>query len=45
LQECGNDLDAAIKSLHGLCLGSADENSVITLNPDAAVETGLIVDC
>jgi predicted metalloenzyme YecM len=40
LQECGNDLDAAIKSLHGLCLGSADENSVIALNPDAAVETG-----
>ncbi|KAL2332477.1 hypothetical protein Fmac_020058 [Flemingia macrophylla] len=27
LQECGNDLDAAIKSLHGLCLGSADDNS------------------
>jgi hypothetical protein len=45
LQECGNDLDAAIKSLHGLCLGSADENSVITPNPDAAVETGLIIDC
>ncbi|KAK2425456.1 Ubiquitin system component Cue protein [Trifolium repens] len=41
LQECGNDLDAAIKSLHGLCLGSADENSVITPNPDAAVETGV----
>ncbi|KAK2371598.1 Ubiquitin system component Cue protein [Trifolium repens] len=41
LQECGNDLDAAIKSLHGLCLGSADENSVIAPNPDAAVETGV----
>ncbi|WJX74932.1 hypothetical protein P8452_58525 [Trifolium repens] len=41
LQECGNDLDAAIKSLHGLCLGSADENSVIAPNPDAAVETVL----
>ncbi|TKY48064.1 hypothetical protein E2542_SST25478 [Spatholobus suberectus] len=27
LQECGNDLDAAIKSLHGLCLGSAEDNS------------------
>lgn len=40
LQECGNDLDAAIKSLHGLCLGSADENSVLAPQPDAAVETG-----
>nr|KYP56794.1 hypothetical protein KK1_003042 [Cajanus cajan] len=27
LQQCGNDLDAAIKSLHGLCLGSADDTS------------------
>lgn len=41
LQECGNDLDAAIKSLHGLCLGSADENSVLAPQPDAAVETGV----
>ncbi|XP_061351295.1 uncharacterized protein LOC133296345 isoform X2 [Gastrolobium bilobum] len=39
LQECGNDLDAAIKSLHGLCLGSADENSGTAQQPQANVET------
>ncbi|OWM81845.1 uncharacterized protein LOC116199156 [Punica granatum] len=26
LEACGNDIDAAIKSLHELCLGSAEEN-------------------
>ncbi|KAI4355759.1 hypothetical protein L6164_004502 [Bauhinia variegata] len=40
LQECGNDLDAAIKSLHGLCLGSADENSGSAEESEANVETG-----
>ncbi|XP_004486658.1 uncharacterized protein [Cicer arietinum] len=44
LQECGNDLDAAIKSLHGLCLGSADENSVNVPQLDATVETGVFAD-
>ncbi|CAJ1955048.1 unnamed protein product [Sphenostylis stenocarpa] len=33
LQDCGNDLDAAIKSLHGLCLGSADDNSQTAPQP------------
>ncbi|XP_015933566.1 uncharacterized protein LOC107459811 [Arachis duranensis] len=44
LQECGNDLDAAIKRLHGLCLGSADESSATLEQPDAAVETGVLED-
>lgn len=45
LQECGNDLDAAIKSLHGLCLGSADENSgTAAPQPEAnVVDAGTIV--
>ncbi|XP_014622854.1 uncharacterized protein [Glycine max] len=44
LQECGNDLDAAIKSLHGLCLGSADDNSQIAPQPDLpnVVHTGTL---
>ncbi|KOM44609.1 hypothetical protein LR48_Vigan05g221400 [Vigna angularis] len=33
LQECGNDLDAAIKSLHGLRLGSTDDNSQAAPQP------------
>ncbi|KAK7402341.1 hypothetical protein VNO78_14537 [Psophocarpus tetragonolobus] len=37
LQECGNDLDAAIKSLHGLSLGSADDNSQTAPHPDPNV--------
>ncbi|KAL9323196.1 hypothetical protein ACSQ67_011249 [Phaseolus vulgaris] len=37
LQECGNDLDAAIKSLHGLHLGSADDNSQTAPQPHASV--------
>ncbi|CAK8535655.1 unnamed protein product [Lathyrus sativus] len=41
LQECGNDLDAAIKSLHGLCLGSADEIAAIAPQPDLSIETGV----
>ncbi|KAK7325259.1 hypothetical protein VNO77_29418 [Canavalia gladiata] len=45
LQECGNDLDAAIKSLHGLCLGSADDNSE-TAAPqhEPSVDTGTLED-
>lgn len=43
MQECGNDLDAAIKSLHGLCLGSADEIAAIAPQPDVVtVESGSI---
>ncbi|KAG4972644.1 hypothetical protein AAZX31_13G347100 [Glycine max] len=45
LQECGNDLDAAIKSLHGLCLGSADDNSQPAPQPDhpnLVVDTGAL---
>ncbi|RDY12905.1 hypothetical protein CR513_02237 [Mucuna pruriens] len=37
LQECGNDLDAAIKSLHGLCLGSADDNSQTAPQSDPTI--------
>uniref|UniRef100_A0A2N9IJ93 CUE domain-containing protein n=1 Tax=Fagus sylvatica TaxID=28930 RepID=A0A2N9IJ93_FAGSY len=40
LQECGNDLDAAIKSLHELCLGSAEGNSVSAEVSDVDVEKG-----
>lgn len=38
LEEYDNDIDAAIKSLHDLCLCSAEENSDAAENPDAAVE-------
>ncbi|KAI4329352.1 hypothetical protein L6164_021624 [Bauhinia variegata] len=44
LQECDNDLDAAIESLHGLCLGSADENYGTTEESDANLETGSLKD-
>ena len=36
LQECGNDLDVAIKSLHEGCLRSADENSGAAEQSDAS---------
>ncbi|KAK7335996.1 hypothetical protein VNO80_28181 [Phaseolus coccineus] len=43
LQECGNDLDAAIKSLHGLHLGSADDNSQSAPHPHPnVVHTGAL---
>lgn len=38
LEEYDNDIDAAIKSLHDLCLRPAEENSDAAENPDAAVE-------
>ncbi|KAF3953575.1 hypothetical protein CMV_020999 [Castanea mollissima] len=44
LQECGNDLDAAIKSLHELCLGSAEGNSVSAEVSDVNVEKGRLLD-
>ncbi|MED6189245.1 hypothetical protein PIB30_093948 [Stylosanthes scabra] len=37
LQECGNDLDAAIKRLNELCLGTTDGNSVTAEEPQAEV--------
>lgn len=40
LEECGNDIDAAIKSLRELCL-SAEGNSGPTKNPDATEEKGI----
>lgn len=43
LQECGNDLDAAIKSLRELCLGSDNGVSGTAEELDANVETGINV--
>ncbi|KAF5466773.1 hypothetical protein F2P56_016673 [Juglans regia] len=40
LQECDNDMDAAIKSLHELCLGSAEGNSGCAEDSDVHVEKG-----
>jgi len=42
LQECGNDIDAAIKRLNELCLGNADgnrnaEGSDVIVNLDAGM--------
>ncbi|KAK6941689.1 Ubiquitin system component CUE [Dillenia turbinata] len=53
LEECGNDLDSAIKSLSELCLGSADKNLGSALGETQAVlETnvqvhsqGIIANC
>lgn len=42
LQECGNDLDAAIHRLHELCLGSAEDNSGCAEESDAIVEKGIL---
>ncbi|XP_054781687.1 uncharacterized protein LOC129288900 [Prosopis cineraria] len=42
LQECGNDIDAAIKSLHELCLGSANDNSATAEDSKVNVETGKV---
>ncbi|KAK7270658.1 hypothetical protein RJT34_25972 [Clitoria ternatea] len=42
LQQCGNDLDAAIKSLHGLCLGSADDSSQTAPQPNPNLDTGVL---
>lgn len=40
LEECGNDIDAAIKSLRELCL-SAEGKSGPTENPDATEDIGI----
>ena len=42
LQECGNDIDAAIKRLNELCLGTADRNGIaeeleVVINLDAGM--------
>lgn len=42
LEEYDNDIDAAIKSLHDLCLRSAEENPDAVANPDAAVEKEVV---
>lgn len=44
LQECGNDLDVAIKSLQERCLGSADGNSGSAEQSDANAPTGTLRD-
>ncbi|XP_028766393.1 uncharacterized protein LOC114732203 isoform X2 [Neltuma alba] len=44
LQECGNDIDAAIKSLHELCLGSANKNSSAAEESEVDVEIGKVKD-
>ncbi|KAJ7962841.1 Ubiquitin system component Cue [Quillaja saponaria] len=42
LHECGNDIEAAIKSLRELCLGSAAESSVLDEGPVADAEQGTL---
>lgn len=42
LEEYDNDIDAAIKSLHDLCLRSAEENPDAVANADAAVEKEVV---
>ncbi|XP_022153492.1 uncharacterized protein LOC111020986 [Momordica charantia] len=43
LEECGNDLDAAIKCLSDLCLGSAAENPGATAEPETNLDQGSFV--
>ncbi|XP_021736691.1 uncharacterized protein LOC110703229 [Chenopodium quinoa] len=40
LDECGDDIDAAIKRLHELCLGSSEENPGSVNHEEAHVEQG-----
>ncbi|CAN6570498.1 unnamed protein product [Malus baccata var. baccata] len=42
LEECGNDMDAAIKRLHELCLGSAEETSGSAEQTADIVANGLL---
>ncbi|KAK9281297.1 hypothetical protein L1049_004194 [Liquidambar formosana] len=43
LDECGNDIDSALKSLHQLCLAtSAKENSSSAEESDASMEKGTV---
>ena len=41
LEECGNDLDAAIKSLSNMCLGSTVENPVATTAAETNLDQGI----
>lgn len=43
LKEFGNDIDAAIKSLNELCLGSAQENLVAVVEPAANADEGIVM--
>ncbi|KAL2936331.1 Doublesex- and mab-3-related transcription factor A2 [Bienertia sinuspersici] len=40
LEECGDDIDAAIKRLHELCLGSSEENKDSSNHVEVHVEQG-----
>lgn len=42
LEECGNDLDAAIKRLNELHLGYGEENAVSAEQPNDIVEKGMM---
>ncbi|KAG7036518.1 hypothetical protein SDJN02_00136, partial [Cucurbita argyrosperma subsp. argyrosperma] len=44
LEECGNDLDAAIKSLSNMCLGSTVENPVATTAAETNLDQGSFAD-
>lgn len=44
LEECGNDLDAAIKSLSNMCLGSTVENPVATTPAETNLDQGSFAD-
>ncbi|KAG6606811.1 hypothetical protein SDJN03_00153, partial [Cucurbita argyrosperma subsp. sororia] len=44
LEECGNDLDAAIKSLSNMCLGSTVENPVATTAAETNLDQGLTLE-
>lgn len=40
LEECGDDIDAAIRRLHELCLGSSEDNSGSANNAETHAEQG-----
>lgn len=42
MEECGNDLDAAIKRLNELHLGYREENAVSAEEPNDIVEKGML---
>lgn len=41
LEECGDDIDAAIKCLHELCIGTSEETLGSLNHVDALAEQGL----
>lgn len=41
MEACGNDIDAAIKSLHELCLGSTEENLGLADQSVSHIEQGI----